>query len=59
MGSIIEPVMKLCDAEVYRAQKPDEVEGIAERALQLAYGDERVVSVLLSQQLIGRKVWTK
>jgi sulfopyruvate decarboxylase alpha subunit len=59
MGAIVEPVMKLCDAEVYRAQKPDEVEGIAERALQLAYGDERIVSVLLSQQLIGRKVWTK
>jgi sulfopyruvate decarboxylase TPP-binding subunit len=59
MGSIVEPVMKLCDAEVYRAQKPGEVESIAERALQLAYGDERVVSVLLSQQLIGRKVWTK
>ncbi len=59
MGSIVEPVMKLCDAEVYRAQKPDVVEGIAERALHLAYGDECVVSVLLSQQLIGRKVWTK
>jgi len=25
----------------------------------LAYGDERIVAVLLSQQLIGRKVWTK
>jgi sulfopyruvate decarboxylase alpha subunit len=59
MGSIVEPVMKLCEAEVYRANKPDEVEGIAQRALQQAYGDERVVAVLLSQQLIGKKVWTK
>ena len=59
MGSIVDPVLKLCDAQVYRAATPDEVEGIAERALQLAYGDERVVAVLLSQQLIGKKVWTK
>ena len=27
--------------------------------VQQAYGDERIVAVLLSQQLIGRKVWTK
>ena len=59
MGSIVEPVMKLCDAEVLRANKPDEVAGLAERALQTAFGGERVVAVLLSQQLIGKKVWTK
>src|SRR6186713_820504 len=59
MGSIVEPVMKLCDADVLRATEPAEVEGTAERALQSAFGDERVVAVLLSQQLIGKKVWTK
>ena len=59
MGSIVEPVMKLCDAEVYRATKPEEVQGLAERAMQLAFGEERVVAVLLSQQLIGKKVWVK
>jgi sulfopyruvate decarboxylase alpha subunit len=59
MGSIVEPVMKLCDAQVLRANAPDEVEGVAERALQSAFGDERIVAVLLSQQLIGKKVWTK
>ena len=59
MASIVEPVMKLCEAEVYRAREPDEVEGIAERAVQQAFGDERIVAVLLSQQLIGKKVWTK
>src|ERR1043166_2164288 len=59
MGSIVEPVMKLCDAEVYRAREPGEVKGLAERAVQQAYGDERLVAVLLSQQLIGKKVWTK
>jgi len=59
MGSIVEPVLKLCEAEVYRAREAGEVEGLAERAVQQAFGDERIVAVLLSQQLIGRKVWTK
>lgn len=59
MGSIVEPVMKLCEADVHRVTRPDEVQGIAERAVQQAFGDERIVAVLLSQQLIGKKVWTK
>jgi sulfopyruvate decarboxylase alpha subunit len=59
MGSIVEPVMKLCDAEVYRATKPEDVPQLAERAVQQAFGEERVVAVLLSQQLIGKKVWVK
>jgi sulfopyruvate decarboxylase alpha subunit len=59
MGSIVDPVLKLCEAEVYRATRPDEVEGAAERAVQQAFGDERIAAVLLSQQLIGKKVWTK
>ena len=59
MGAIVEPVMKLCDAEVYRAGKPDEVERLAERAVQQAFGGERIVALLLAQELIGKKVWTK
>ena len=59
MGSIVEQVLKLCEAEVYRVREPDEVAGIAERAIQQAFGDERIVAIVLSQQLIGRKVWTK
>jgi sulfopyruvate decarboxylase alpha subunit len=59
MGSIVDPVLKLCEAEVYRVREPEEVVGIAERAVQQAFGDERIVAVVLSQQLIGRKVWTK
>jgi sulfopyruvate decarboxylase alpha subunit len=59
MGSIVESVLKLCDARVYRACAPDEVEGLAARAAQMAFGEERIVALLLSQQLIGKKVWTK
>ena len=59
MGQAVEPVLKLCDAEIMRVRKPEDVPGVAERALQSAYGDERIVAVLLSQELIGKKVWTK
>ena len=59
MGSIVDPVLKLCEAEVYRVNVPEDAAGAAERAIQQAFGDERVAAVILSQQLIGRKVWTK
>jgi sulfopyruvate decarboxylase alpha subunit len=59
MGSIVEPVLTLCEAEVYRVTTPDEVEGAAARAADHAFGAERIAAVLLSQQLIGKKVWTK
>ena len=59
MGSIVDPVLKLSEAEVYRVTKPEEVEGAAERAVQHVFGDERIGAVILAQQLIGKKVWTK
>jgi len=59
MGVNVEPMLELCEAEVYRAREADEVEGLAERALQQAFGDERIVALLLSQRLIGKKVWSK
>ena len=59
MGSIVDPVLKLCEAEIYRARKPDEVEGLTERAVQTVFGGERIAALVLSQELIGKKVWTK
>ena len=59
MGSLVEPVLTLCEADVYRVRTPDEVAIAAERAVQQAFGDERIAAVILSQQLIGKKVWTK
>jgi sulfopyruvate decarboxylase alpha subunit len=59
MGSIVDPVLKLCEAEIYRANTPEEVAGAAERAVQQAFGNEGIAAVILSQELIGRKVWTK
>jgi sulfopyruvate decarboxylase alpha subunit len=59
MGSIVDPVLKLCEAEVYRARKPDEVARLAVRAIHRSFPTERIVALILSQQLIGKKVWTK
>ena len=59
MGSIVEPALKLCDMQVARATTPDEVEKTVTAAIERAFGGEAAVAVLLSQQLIGRKQWTK
>ena len=59
MGSIVEPTLKLCDTHVAKVEQPDEVVPAVQNALQLAFGDDRATAVLLSQKLIGRKVWVK
>src|SRR3974390_1976807 len=59
MGSIVDDVLELCEAEIYRVRTPEEVAGAAERAVRCAFGDERITALVLSQQLIGKKVWTK
>ena len=57
MGSIVEPSLRLCDVHVYRAETPDDVPETAEAAVDLAFGGDLAVAVLLSQRLIGRKRW--
>jgi sulfopyruvate decarboxylase alpha subunit len=57
MGSIVEPVLRLCDTQVMRVEAPEKVAETARAAVQRTFGDERAVAVLLSQKLIGRKVW--
>ncbi len=59
MGSIVEPTLKLCDMQVVRANAPDEVEPAVTKAIEQVFKNETAVAVLLSQQLIGRKQWTK
>ena len=59
MGSIVEPVLKLCDTHVAKAERPDEVVPAVQNAVQIAFGDERAAAVLLSQKLIGAKIWVK
>jgi sulfopyruvate decarboxylase alpha subunit len=59
MGSIVEPTLKLCDTHVAKVETPEAVVPAVQNALQLAFGDDRAAAVLLSQKLIGRKVWVK
>jgi sulfopyruvate decarboxylase alpha subunit len=57
MGSIVEPTLELCDTHVARVERPEQVVPAVENAVQLAFGEDRAAAVLLSQKLIGRKVW--
>ena len=57
MGSIVKPALELCDAHVTMAEIPDQVVPLAQSAAQIAFGGDRSAAVLLSQKLIGRKVW--
>jgi sulfopyruvate decarboxylase alpha subunit len=59
MGSIVEPTLRHADVHVYRADKAEDVAETVEAAIDLAFNGELAVAVLLSQRLIGRKVWTK
>ena len=40
-----------------RAETPEEVGPKVAEALDLAYGNNQAVAVLLAQKLIGKKVW--
>jgi len=57
MGSIVAPVLALCETQVFRADDADAVEAAAQAALEFAFGEERAAAVLLAQKLIGAKVW--
>jgi sulfopyruvate decarboxylase alpha subunit len=59
MGSIVDPVLKLCDVHTYKVERPEDVADTAAAAIDLAFSGDVAVAVLLSQKLIGRKVWVK
>ena len=59
MGSIVEPTLKLCDVHAYRVDHAEDVAETAAAAVDLAFNGDLAVAVLLSQRLIGRKVWVK
>jgi sulfopyruvate decarboxylase alpha subunit len=59
MGAIVEPTLKLCETDVAKVETPEGVVPAVQNAIQLAFGGDRAAAVLLSQKLIGRKVWVK
>ena len=59
MGSTTEGVLELSGVKVLRASHPDEVRDVAEAAAGQAYNACTPTAVLLSQRLIGAKVFVK
>jgi sulfopyruvate decarboxylase alpha subunit len=57
MGRVAEEAMKLMSFTVYRATRADEAAKLIEGAATMAYQSEQQVAVLLSQRLIGAKVF--
>jgi sulfopyruvate decarboxylase TPP-binding subunit len=59
MGSTTQAVLELCGVKVLRASRPEEVREVVEAAAGQAYNACTPTAVLLSQRLIGAKVFTK
>lgn len=59
MGSGTQGALELAGVKVLRAVRPDEVREVVEAAASQAYNALTPTAVLLSQRLIGAKVFTK
>jgi sulfopyruvate decarboxylase alpha subunit len=59
MGSATEGVLRLAGVHVHRATAPDEVADMVGAAAALAFDSAIPVAVLLSQRLIGAKVFVE
>jgi len=59
MGSSTQGVFELAGVKVLRASQPNEVREVVEAAASQAYNALTPTAVLLSQRLIGAKVFTK
>jgi len=54
-----QPALEAMGSLIYRVEEEDAVADTVAAALDLAYGSDQSVAVLMAQKLIGRKVWTK
>jgi sulfopyruvate decarboxylase alpha subunit len=59
MGSITEESLKLGGFLTYRVDNAADVDDIVGAGADMAFSGDLSVAILLSQRLIGRKVWTK
>ncbi len=59
MGQATGPALELMDVLVYRVEAAEEVAETVAAAADLAFQGDVAVAVLLSQKLLGRKVWTR
>jgi sulfopyruvate decarboxylase alpha subunit len=59
MGSITEASLKLAGFLTYRVEAPQDADDIVGGGCDMAFAGNLQVAILLSQRLIGRKVWGK
>jgi sulfopyruvate decarboxylase alpha subunit len=59
MGQITEASLKLAGFLTYRVEAVEDVDDIVGAGCDMAFPGDQQVAILLSQRLIGRKVWGK
>ena len=59
MGSTTQQALEMMDLRVLRADRPEDVEPTVGAAADMAFRGDTAMAVLLSQRLIGAKVFTK
>jgi sulfopyruvate decarboxylase alpha subunit len=59
MGSSVQATFELMDVQVLRARKPEEVRDIVAAGAAMALNGGTATAVLLSQELVGAKVFVK
>ena len=59
MGSTVEASFRLMGVECVRVDRPEDAALTVRNAATMVYGGGSAVAVLLSQRLIGAKVFTK
>ena len=59
MGTITEEVLRLSGLLTYRVDSAEAVEATVGAGCDMAFAGDLAVAILLSQRLIGRKVWTR
>ncbi|TQV78510.1 thiamine pyrophosphate-binding protein [Denitrobaculum tricleocarpae] len=59
MGQATEAALNLMGVRTWRAERAEEVEGLLRGAATMAFDGDQACAVLLSQQLIGKKVWNQ
>jgi sulfopyruvate decarboxylase alpha subunit len=59
MGAITEDVLRLCGFLTYRVESADAVEPTVGAGCDMAFAGNLQIAILLSQRLIGPKLWTR
>ncbi|MBL4908054.1 MAG: hypothetical protein JKX94_11425 [Sneathiella sp.] len=59
MGQATEAALNLMGVLTWRAEKPEDVADLLRGAATMAFEGDQACAILLSQQLIGQKVWSK